>query len=223
MPLVIDFAATPERKKEAAETRENADKEATYNQGLLITTIVLAILAFIQWVAMIWQAVLTRQAVLESNRQHRLSNRASVFFLGFDIHTRKDAHGGITSRFGTVNWKNSGPAMTLRGTTSIAWAEYPTALPPDFAYELPIAQPITLAPETDVGCPMVLELPADFGDRARDRFVYIWGKINYDDTMGNNGRETRFCYRYVVLMPEPNGAYTVTLSEYGPFNGTEDA
>lgn len=221
MPLVVKVLSTPQRDKEAADEAGYAKEDATNNGHLLVVTCALAILAFLQWIAMTWQAILTRRALDESNRQHRISNRAFVFFTRMESHKIFNNANEIVGYVGVPMWKNSGNTPSKGARVSANWTRVPGDLPNDFGYDLPAFGPISVGPQMEVGNPNSLDLPADLARSSRQDQIYIWGRVEYADILGGKNRFTRFCVRYDVKVAEIGGAFT-TILFYGPHNGTEE-
>jgi hypothetical protein len=149
---------------------------------LVVATIALAIIAFLQW------------------RDSRILQRAYLASEPRGLHEMTDGTTIAHVRF--ANFGNM-PARSVRNEIEIGWS--PDDEKSDFkAITIPEANPDTLLlipkGQYERGTRNLSEQDA-VRYRAKEGYVYVWGRVEYDDGFGEP-RWLIFCHRYNSAMPE---------------------
>jgi hypothetical protein len=200
-----------------------------------LATVVIAAFTIILAVGGGFQVWLTRRAIMETNRQHTVSNRAFVFIRQF-LSVSTSASGDCVEFWRiTPVFENSGNTATKRMMSGHSAELRTTKLPKDFDYRDSAfpdpTKPIFISrdiigPRAQLnGAPYILSL-ADVQAIGRgEKFFVIWGWVDYDDVFtGTKRHRIEYCYQLTVLFDPSNPKYTnaVAMGLYGPYNNVDE-
>lgn len=207
----------------------------TAEEWTALATVIIAVFTIVLAIGGGFQAWLTRRAILETNRQHIVSNRAFVCLKQFFTISTSAMGDGVEFWRITPVFENSGNTATKR-MMSVHSAELRSSnLPKDFDYR-DVAFPDPTKPafiSRDIigpraqlrGAPYILPL-AEVQAIARGEKVFvIWGWIDYDDVFeGTKRHRFEYCYKLSILLDPSNPKNTdaLALGLYGPYNGVDE-
>jgi hypothetical protein len=203
-----------EAKSAAAERSQKAEldrKLVDFNHDLAFYTALLAIIAGLQFLALLLQAFFLRRAFIEARRGGDIARlamiageRAFVFPMGYRSFYEPYGTTGLYSwRFRPV-WRNSGDTPTRNMIMHTRCILRNDALPTEFDFD---AEPqptgtALLAPNSEALGGVVPPYP-DLAISPQDlaavmsgqKFLYIWGWAQYSDVFdGTEKHITRFCW-----------------------------
>lgn len=198
-----------------------------------LATVVIAVFTVILALSGGIQAWLTRRAILETNKQHIVSNRASVFLKHF-LYMPTGSKDAVDFWRITPVFENSGKTATKRMLSGHSAELRQTPLPADFDYPdiaFPAGQKFFLSrdiigPNSQLnGAPYILSI-ADVQAIARqEKRFYVWGWSDYSDTFeGTPRHRTEYCFQLVVLLDPTNPKNTgaLAMGQSGPYNGIDE-
>jgi hypothetical protein len=191
-------------------------KLVDFNGDLAFYTLILAVVAALQFGALAGQVVFLRLAFKEARRGGDIARdamiageRAFVFGLGVQGFWNLDS---ATQQY---HWRlraqlrNSGDTPTRNTQMHSNYVIRDTALPPGFDFDYPTDQvgKALLAPHVDTMGGIVPRpsdpaiTPQDILDvQAGTKLMYVWGWVKYSDVFPNTPRHiTRFCWQVTPL------------------------
>jgi hypothetical protein len=232
-----EAAKTPEQHSEAgltADAKERAEKAALdrrlveYNGDLAHYTKVLAIVAALQFAALLAQAAFLLLAFRETRRGADIAREAMIageraFVFALDVSPFWEINattGAYDWRFRPV-WKNSGDTPTRNMIMHTSCMIQTTPLPPGFNFDDPDAQTGRglIPPNTQTlggvapTPPAPAITPQDILDvRNGTKFIFLWGWARYFDVFpGTEQHITRFCW-----LIDPVGDPTIPYDANSP-------
>ena len=243
-PLIVKITPAPKSEANAAEEAKEREEKAKldtalvkFNGDLAFYTLILAIVAFLQFVALVAQALLlggtlkaTTVAANVAKDALITTERAFVFLDDIDTEYSTQPRGSSSEfRFLTLKprWRNSGNTPTRNMRIRINWTPWAGDLADDFSYSygaLPVSMflgPKATEWSTTINVPSNVATDA-FNERSR---IFIWGRVDYEDIFDNTEPHfTQWCYRLVFVFP--GGAFgnpmRTQLVAFGNYNRSDE-
>lgn len=217
-PLSVKVIPAPKSEEEAARERQEREEKAEldrklvkFNGDLAHYTLVLAIVAMLQFLALFVQAVFLRLAFKATKKSADIAEaslvtleRASVFMPDINTNWHPDTSrpGKFWWHFRPI-WQNSGSTQTKDMITNVACDFRDTPLPQDFDCP-PNAEsyPAIIPPKGFVyGTTFTLTDDELIEVQKGTKFFYIWGTATYLDVFdGTPIHATKFCRQIINVL-----------------------
>jgi len=238
--------------EDSEQQREEADKHASYEQQeatndwwIATFTVILGFVGILELGILGLQIYWMRRTVIESNKQHALTERANVVPATFnrELSTAVDelakqiqgpmalqvrAKLELDVRYFAVQpvWANTGNTPTQRMRIRVDWGdgnERPVGNYREPWQEFFIAPKSTETSEF-IEMPGLNELIQDGAAGVGGRRVplrLIWGAAEYEDVFDKK-HWLRWCYRIRASRPNPGQGLKITLIQHGDHNAASD-
>jgi hypothetical protein len=212
-------AADRKERTEAERKKAELDRQLVdYNGDLAHYTKVLAVIAVLQFLALLAQAIVIPSTVRESRRvgitareAMIVSNRAYVNYGGCHWISHPALSDGHIYWQIHPMWTNSGNTPTRRLSVRVHYELRDTPLPVDFGFVVPEVDgaPATIAPKASIGS---LPYPINGSDlvaiRDGTKHLYVWGVARYWDVFQGTPRYvTKFCVEASDITGDPLKAW----------------
>jgi hypothetical protein len=244
-PVVVKIAPTPKSEADAAAEAKDRQEKAKldtalvkFNGDLAFYTLILAIVAALQFIALFVQAILLRGTLKATTAAANIAKdalisteRAFVFLEDFDPvwtiglrgsgdNNREFRHFAIRLR-----WRNNGTTPTRNMTVIVNWHPTQGNLPDGFPYsygEGVEPSPMFLGPQATEWSEAI-DIPANVATAALKgtENLFIWGRVEYRDIFDDTPLHfTEWCYKMVFtrVTPEPLTQFVA----FGPHNRSDE-
>ena len=194
------YAPDPEKEKAcyqaAAKTGHNTEQcktlwERTTTDPVALFTLVLSIATVGLWVA-------TLDGIRRQSNETKILQRA---YLGTELRGLRDMNRNVIAHVAFVNRGNL-PARKIRNAVKIGWSS--DGDKKEFE-KIEVLDPgtIILLPKTQTERGTGALSPSDLAQsQTNTGFVYVWGRIEYDDGFGGKPRWLIYCHRYNLGSPK---------------------
>ena len=194
------YAPDPEKEKAcyqaAAKTGHDTEQcktlwERTTTDPVALFTLVLSIATVGLWVA-------TLDGIRRQSNETKILQRA---YLGTEPRGLRGMNGNVIAHVAFVNRGNL-PARKIRNAVKIGWSS--DGDKEDFEKIETLDQgTIVLLPKTQTERGTGTLSPFDLAQyQTNTGFVYVWGRIEYDDGFGGKPRWLIYCHRYNLGSPQ---------------------
>jgi hypothetical protein len=237
-PLIVRVQPTQKTQAEAAEEeKERRDKAeldrkvADFSGKLADYTMYLAIVAVLQFFALLFQAFFLGGTLRATREALVTTERAFVFLDDFEPdwtlqHPTVGSPPRLRRFIAKPRWRNSGTTPTRNMTITVNWSHWQGEMPTNFsfAYGEGASMRMFLGPQaSEWSAP--IEIPANVATDALNGStqIYIWGRVDYEDIFNaTNPHFTQWCYRLNITRDASTGAVSTQFVAYGNYNNSDE-